>query len=150
MKALDTAALLTLLEGAPATRAQLARLRGSELATTEANLLELSWLAASAPPRARSSRLAAIARLRRRLTVLPIDARGAEEAQRRLARSGTAMSPLVVAMLGALEAYGCEELLTDDPAQFQGTWRFRIRALAKRAPSNGGIDTRASPRRYRR
>src|SRR5208282_3428444 len=48
--------------------------------TTEANLLELAYLAASAPARLRGERLTALTRLRQRITVLPIDSRGLEEA----------------------------------------------------------------------
>jgi predicted nucleic acid-binding protein len=56
MKALDTPVLLAILEGVPAARDLLRRLKGSELATTEANLLELTLLA-SAGPRGRRTGL---------------------------------------------------------------------------------------------
>jgi len=128
MKALDTPILLALLQGSPRVRDQLRRLRGTELATTEANLLELAYLAASAPARLRGERLTALTRLRQRITVLPIDSRGLEEAIRRIA-GAPSRSPLVTAMLGALEAYGCEELLTDRPDQFGGPWRFKLRKV---------------------
>ena len=124
MKALDTPVLLALLQGSTRVRDQLRRLRGTELATTEANLLELACLAAAAPPKVRAERLATLNRLRQRITVLPIDARGTEEACKRLG-GATGRSPLVSAMLGALEAYGCEEILTDRPDQFGGPWRFK-------------------------
>lgn len=129
MKALDTPALLSLLEGNARLRAVLKRWRGEEIATTEANVLELALLAARGPPRGKGHRAETIGRLRRRLTVLPIDSRAGEEAQRRLARGGPAASPTILAMLAALEVNGCEELLTDDPRQIPGKWRFRVSKL---------------------
>jgi predicted nucleic acid-binding protein len=131
MKALDTPALLALLEGNPRMLAQLKKWREEEIATTEANLLELSALASVGSVRGRSERIRAIDRLRRRLTVLPIDARGGEEATRRAARLSRPVHPLVLGMLAALENNGCDELLTDDPAQFEGRWRFRVTKLGK-------------------
>jgi len=128
MKALDTPILLALLQGSPRVRDQLRRLRGTELATTEANFLELAYLAASAPAKLRGERLTALTRLRQRITALPIDSRGLEEASRRIA-AAPGRNPLVTAMLGALEAYGCEELLTDRPDQLGGPWRFKLRKV---------------------
>ncbi|MGP8077333.1 MAG: PIN domain-containing protein [Thermoplasmata archaeon] len=129
MKALDTPALLALLEGDPRMRPILRRWRGEEIATTEANLLELAYLAAAGPARGRALRFAALGRLRRRLTVLPIDSRAGDEVARRLERGGETPSPTVLAMLAALETSGCEELLTEDPRQFPGKWRFKISKL---------------------
>ncbi len=128
MKALDTPILLALLQGSSRVRDQLRRLRGTELATTEANFLELAHLAAFAPPKLRGERFTALTRLRQRITVLPIDSRGVEVASRRISTSPS-RSPLVTAMLGALEAYGCEELLTDRPDQVGGPWRFKVRKI---------------------
>jgi predicted nucleic acid-binding protein len=133
VKALDTPALLSLLEGDARMRQVLRHWRGEELATTEVNLLELEFLAAGGPARRRSSRLAALGRLRRRITVLPIDSRAGEEVHRRMERGAETPSPLVLTMLAALETSGCEELLTEDPRQFPGKWRFKISKLAKRA-----------------
>lgn len=129
MKALDTPVLLAFLEGSPRVREQVRKLRGVELATTEANLLELAYLASFAPLKARAARLASIGKLRQRLTVLPIDPRATLEASRRLLAAGGALSPWIAAMLGALEAGGCDELLTDDPRGLEGSWRFRTRKL---------------------
>ncbi len=129
MKALDTPILLGLLQGSARLKDQLRRLRGIEFATTEANLLELAYLNSSASAKTRGERLAALTRLRQRITVLPIDARATEEATKRVASATTSRSPLVTAMLGALEAYGCDELLTDQPELFGGTWRFKIRKV---------------------
>ncbi len=129
MKALDTPVLLALLHGTPRVRDQIRRLRASELATTEANFLELAHLIASGPAKLRKARLNALTRLRQRLTVLPIDCRASEEAARRLG-AGRIGPALVCGMLGALEAYGCEELLTDHPDQISGPWRFKVRGIA--------------------
>ncbi len=126
MKAIDTGVLLALLQGSPRARELLKKLRGTEVATTEANLLELAYCAGAASGRARTSRLAAIEKLRQRLTVLPVDARATREAAARLGRGGVRISPTVAQMLGALETAGCEELWTDDPKEIQGNWRFKV------------------------
>jgi predicted nucleic acid-binding protein len=130
VKALDTGILLALLEGSSKARDLVRKLRGAELATTEANLLELAYLAASGPARARSTRLATLEKLRQRLTVLPIDAHATEEAGRRVVRGSDRLAPTVAAMLGALSAAGCEELLTEDPKAIGGDWGFRVRGVA--------------------
>jgi predicted nucleic acid-binding protein len=132
VKALDTPVLLELLEGSAAVREQLRRLRGVEVATTEANLLELTYLATRGSKRARADRLAALARLRRRLTVLPLDPRGTEEVSRHADPDTGAPSLLTLAMLGALEAAGCDELLTIGRLPLGGKWRFRVRDITKR------------------
>jgi predicted nucleic acid-binding protein len=129
VKALDTGVLLALLEGSSRARDLMRKLRGTELATTEANLLELGYLAGRATHRETALRLAAIERLRQRLTVLPLGERGVHEATVRLARSGGRLAPSVVAMLGTLESAGCDELLTDDPRSLVGEWRFKVRAV---------------------
>jgi predicted nucleic acid-binding protein len=129
VKALDTSVLLGLLEGSPAVREQLRHLRGVELATTESNMLELACLAGRGARRPRAERLAALARLRRRITVLPVDQRATEEASRRVTGDAPGLSPLALAMLGALEASGCDELLTADPLPVPGKWRFRVRRI---------------------
>lgn len=130
MKALDTSVILTLLEGDPGAQDLLKRLRGVELATTEVNLLELAYLAARGPARSQAARRAVLERLRRKLTVLPIDGRAMEQAGRRLGK-GSERTPLhVLAMLGALEANGCDELFTQETTIDPGKWRFKITHLA--------------------
>jgi predicted nucleic acid-binding protein len=129
MKALDTGVLLALLEGSGGVREQLRKLRGAEVATTEANLLELAYLAAAGPAKGRAARLAALERLRQRLTVLPIDPRSTREASSRVVRAPEKLAPTTAAMLGALQSAGCEELLTDDPKAIVGEWGFRVRKL---------------------
>ncbi|MFZ0699548.1 MAG: PIN domain-containing protein [Thermoplasmata archaeon] len=127
MKALDTPVLLALLQGAPTAKALLKSLSGEELATTEANMLELSALAARSD--SRTSRIRALERLRRRLTVLPIDPQAVVEVTGR--RSGDrAGSMLVWAMYGALQTRGCAELITDTRGTLPGgRWRFKVRRV---------------------
>jgi predicted nucleic acid-binding protein len=129
MRALDTGVLLALLEGSSRARDQVRKLRGIELATTEVNLLELAYLASAGTSKGRSGRLAALEKLRQRLTVLPIDPRSTRAAAERVVRQPEKLAPNVAAMLGALEAAGCEELLTDDARTVAGDWGFRVRAI---------------------
>lgn len=132
MKALDTSVLLGLLEGERGSRDLLKKLQGVELATTEMNLLELHFLASRASPRSQSSRRQALERLRRKITVLPIDGRAVEQASRRLSRGGGRTALHVLAMLGALEANGCDELLTHEATVGPGSWRFKVTRLHRR------------------
>lgn len=129
MKAVDTGVLLALLQGSTKARDAVRRLRGVELATTEANMLELTILAASAPQRDRKGRIEALERLRQRLTVLPLDPRATREGSRRGAGLARPVMPHVLGMLGALEAAGCEELVTDDRGIAGDRWGFRVRVL---------------------
>lgn len=126
MKALDTSVLLAFLEGEPGVKELLKHLRGVEVATTEANLLELAYLADRGPGGHRTARHAALGRLRRKVTVLPIDARSVETASRHLGKGAESAPPLVTAMMSALESYGCEELLTLDPPGSWGKWKVRV------------------------
>ncbi len=129
MKALDTPVLLALLEGDPRVRQALKRTRGEELAATEVNLLELTLIASQGGGRSRAARLAALSRLRRRITVLPIDSKAGEGALRWAAGAAGSLSPSTLAMCTTLEANGCEELLTEDPRQIPGRWGFRVSSL---------------------
>jgi predicted nucleic acid-binding protein len=125
VKALDTSVLLALLDADEGAPRLVKELRGEEVATTEANLLELSVLASRGTPRDRRRRREALARLRRRITVLPIDSRAVDCAGAHLEKNPAGTPALVAAMLGALEANGCEELLTLDPAADATRWKFR-------------------------
>lgn len=125
MKALDTSILLDLLEGDPRARALLRRWRGVEIATTEANLLELYSIAGRIQGPVRSERFSALARLRHSLTVLPIDSRSAEMVARRAPKGGS-IPPVTLGILGALEANGCDELATAKPSEIPGRWVFRV------------------------
>ena len=129
MKALDTGVLLALLEGSVRARDKLRSLRGEELATTEANLLELAYIAAIGPSKSRTARVAALERLRQRLTVLPIDGRSVREATARVTNGGDKLSPTVSAMFGALRAAGCDELLTGDRRLSGSDWGVRVRVV---------------------
>jgi predicted nucleic acid-binding protein len=127
MKALDTPVLLALLHGGKPARELARKLRGIEVATTELNLLELNALVARGPPSARAQRREGIDRIRRALTVLPYDAKGADRLSRKAAReSSKAVSPLLWGTLGILEANACDEFLTSDPGLIPGKWSFRI------------------------
>lgn len=130
MKGLDTGALLEILEGAAGARKAVKKLRGEELATTELNLLELSVLAGKGAPRGRAERFAAIGRLRRRLTVLPIDGRAIDLAARQVTGGAGALPVSTLAALLAFEAAGCETLLTSDPSSIGGRWSFETRKFA--------------------
>jgi len=130
MKALDTSALIALIAGERAARQLLRRLRGSELVTTELNLLELSWCSHSMGESRRKERTVAIEALRRKLTVLPIEGSAVREATSALKalrkRAGT---PLACAVMGALQASGCDEIFTDDPDSLAGKWRLKVTKL---------------------
>jgi predicted nucleic acid-binding protein len=126
MKGLDTSVLLGLLEGEEGTQNLLKRLREVELATTEVNILELSYLAVRAVPRNRVARRRGIDRLRRKITVLPIDSRAVDQATHKLGKGSEKTPPHVLAMLGAFEASGCDELFTYEPVIDPAKWRFKI------------------------
>ncbi len=130
MKALDTSVLLALLHGHPSVKALVKSLSGEELATTEANLLELSAIAAHGAKTARAERMRGLERLRRRITVLPIDGQGGLLAASHLAGEESPSRLLVWAMYGALEAHGCTELITDVKTSLPGGhWRFKVRRI---------------------
>ncbi len=130
MKALDTSVLLALLHGDPKAKELVRRLRGVEVATSELNLLELQALIARGPPRGRVHRREALERLRRSLTVLPLDGKAAERAARRAGKEDLRTTPpLLLGVLATLEASGCDELFTSEPGSVPGRWAFRITKL---------------------
>lgn len=126
MKAVDTGVLLGILEGEPFARNLVRALRGVEVATTELSMLELSLLADGGSSKGRTARRAAVERLRRKLTVLPFDARAVAEAARRASAKHRGEGLLRLAEWGALEAYGCEELFTRSRMAPGGKWRFKL------------------------
>ena len=131
MKAFDTPILLSLHQGEAEVRTLLRKLRGVEVATTEYNMLELSVLANGGSARHRAGRIKAIDRLRGKLTVLPITTAAVREATARIVgNSQVSYPPAQLAMLGALEAEGCDELYTDRHTQFPGQWRFKVTSIA--------------------
>ena len=129
MKALDTGVLLALLEGSGKARDVIRKLRGVELATTEVNLVELGYLAAGSR-RVTASRLGVLEKLRHRLTVLPIDSRGGREAVALVSGARRPVAPSVAAMVGALRAAGCEELITDDGGSLPPEVGLRVRTVS--------------------
>jgi predicted nucleic acid-binding protein len=110
---LDTPVLLALLRGDPRAKALLRRLEAEEVCTTATNLFELETLARLDPSAGREHRLAALDRLRRKLTILPIDDRAAVLAAGYASKDATQAVPSATwLLLGALEANGCSEWIT--------------------------------------
>ncbi len=129
MKALDTPALLSILHDTAAGRELLKSLRGEEIATTELQMFELRVLAAHAGPAERAARETALAKLRRRLTVLPVTAESVSEAGRFLRADprGTGGAALV---WGTLAAAGCSEWITTKLyAPSRGKFPFKVRVI---------------------
>jgi predicted nucleic acid-binding protein len=112
MKALDTPLLLDMLRGRAGAWRFLEKHRSEELATTEINLFELEALARAGSTTGREHRLAAVASLRRKITVLPIDDRAVAAAGRLSAGRATQALPTDWLMLGAAEAAGCSSWVT--------------------------------------
>ncbi len=127
MKGLDTPVLLAILHDQASARALLRTLRGEELATTELNMFELSVLAAGGPRPERPSRETALARLRRRITVLPITADSVREAGRFV--KVAARRPDYQALVwGTLAAARCAEWITTRRfAPPRGPLPFKVR-----------------------
>jgi predicted nucleic acid-binding protein len=116
VKALDTTVLLSFLRGSPSARAIIRSLSGEEIATTEVNLYELEAIARQDSGPGRERRLAALDRLRRKLTVLPVDESAVRAGLHHLrGHSGRGALPLVDLILGTLEANGCSEWITTRP-----------------------------------
>lgn len=120
MRGLDSPALIAILNGSEPGRALLDDLVGEEACTTEVNLFELETIALQAPARRRGERLAALERLRRRITVLPLDD-ASSRAAAALARSNSiGQPPSVWMMLGIFEANGCTSVVTSAAARLGG------------------------------
>ncbi len=132
MKGLDTSVLLDLLRGDPQVRAAIHRLHDIELATTEANLLELAHLAAREKTERRRRR-AALEQLRNRITVLPLDARCGERTLRQVKDGHPLPPPLVLGMLSAFDSAGCDELFTSGDAEGWGKWGFKVTRIGHKA-----------------
>jgi len=97
-----------------------------ELATTEVNMLELAYLTQVGTKRLRAARRDTLVRLRRKLTILPIDQRAFIEASRRVFRGDAPTFAPLSSMLGALAASGCDEFFTSDPSECTGRWGFSV------------------------
>lgn len=111
MKGIDTPILLSILHDTPGARELLKGWRGEELATTEINLFELQALVEVGPRSARSARESALLRLRRRITVLPIDA-SAVKRSGRLPSGDWGRGGYQALVWGAMAAAGCSEWIT--------------------------------------
>ncbi|HEV8049256.1 MAG TPA: hypothetical protein VGP88_01550, partial [Thermoplasmata archaeon] len=100
---------------------------GEELCTTEANLFELEAFARQQKGGALERRLAAIERLRRGLTVLPLDEKAGRAAAASWRHGGQGLTALSWMILGALAASGCNEWFTSRTAAFPNVpGRLRI------------------------
>jgi predicted nucleic acid-binding protein len=118
MKGLDTPILLELLRGRPSLAPILKSLEGEELATTEVNVFELEAIARSGPRHGREHRRAALDRLRRKLTVLPIDGRAIQAAASLSTGRLHEAAASEWLMLGAASASGCSEWVTTASSRY--------------------------------
>ena len=134
MKGLDTPILLDLLRGRPRAVSLLKTLGDEELCTTEVNLYELEVLARRDRRPGRERRLAALERLRRKLTVLPVDERGARAGAALAAASGQRGARGVDYLVaGVAASAGVAEWVTiGDLALPKGPGRLRIRPYPKK------------------
>jgi len=114
MKALDTPILLALLEGRREAIDLADSLAGEEVCTTEANLFELECVARDAGGAQRTRRLAALDRLRHKMTVLPIDDRAVHAASALVGGRKDPVPPLVALTLGVLASCGVSEVFTTE------------------------------------
>jgi predicted nucleic acid-binding protein len=136
MIGLDTPVLLAILRGDPRTKTLLRRLEAEEVCTTAANVFELEALARLDPSTGREHRLSALDRLRRKLTILPVDDRAAVLAAGYASKDATHSVPSETwLILGALEANGCSEWVTMPTASFPKVSKVvRVSVLAPYHP----------------
>jgi predicted nucleic acid-binding protein len=121
MKALDTPVLLDLLRQQASARKLLQDLGAEELGTTELNMFELLVIAESGGKAGAEKRRAALAQLRGRLTVLPVDESTTDIASR--ARGAVLKLPWGSRLIvSALEAHGCLEWHTTRDAAPPGKY----------------------------
>ncbi|MCI4324302.1 MAG: PIN domain-containing protein [Thermoplasmata archaeon] len=130
MKGLDTPVLLEILAGGPSATKLLRGLAGEELCTTEANFFELETIARSDRGAALERRLAALERLRRGMTVLPLDERAGRAAAIRSKGDPQGLPTDLWLVWGALEANGCTEWITSPSALVpKGPGKVRTRRI---------------------
>lgn len=135
MKALDTPALLAILEGRREARWILDELEGEEVCTTEINLFELQASVLADKRSERTRRMLALDRLRRRISIFPLDEKSTRAAAHLWAERKAVSVPLGALILGTLEAYGATELLTTEAGRFQMAGSpVPIRLLRSRPP----------------
>lgn len=125
MKALDTPVLLAFLRGRPSARKAIQAWSEDELATTELTLFDLEVAARTDPSPGKEHRLAALERLRRKVTVLPVDARASRWAAE--ARARYRMKPLTALALGVLETNGVTDWLVGPPKVSVARPHIRVR-----------------------
>ena len=133
MRGLDTGVLVDLLHGRPAARSLLEESADEELCTTEVNLFELEAIARGDRRAGRERRLAALDRLRRKITVLPIDERAVHAAALLAAAHPRSASTAEYLILGAAEAAGVREWVSDAPLPVPSPpARLKVRAYGGR------------------
>ena len=131
MKGLDTPVLLGLLHCSRPTAELLRTLEGEELVTTELNLAELTTIVGRGGPRRRKEHLPALERLRRRLTVLPVDRKAIELLGLRAPQIRTAAELHTGLLMATFEAAGCAQVLTASGSRLGGTpWKVKIANVA--------------------
>ncbi len=134
MRGLDTPVLLDLLHGHPAARRLLEESGDEELCTTEINLFELEAIARAERRHGRERRLAALDRLRHKLTVLPIDERAAHVAAVLASSHPRAGSTADYLVLGAAEVAGVREWVSDSITVVPSApARLKVRQYVKRS-----------------
>lgn len=120
MRGIDSPLLLALLEGRPEGRALIEGQADEELCTTEVNLFELEALARAGGRDGRARRLAALDRLRHKISVLPVDERASRAAAALAAQSRVSLPASTWLFLGSLQAAGATEVLTTDASGLSG------------------------------
>jgi predicted nucleic acid-binding protein len=127
MKAIDTPILVDLLCGVPEARALVGSWRDQEVATTELNLFELQLLAETGPRKSLGRRMGALERLRRRLTVLPVDVHAFAVSRSVGSATGRSFAPMTRLILSVLLANGCSEWHTTRAVASRGAYgRLKI------------------------
>jgi predicted nucleic acid-binding protein len=134
MKALDASVLVALLRGRPEAKALLRSLHGEELCAPQLVLVELEALARLDASPGLERRLAAVEKLRRRLTVLPIEEKGAQIAAKILGAHPRNASLSAALTAGALEAQHVGEWITTPefaPDRKVGRVRTRVIKMSR-------------------
>lgn len=127
MKGLDTPVLLALLRGEPRIAPLIRKLSGEEVCTTTVNVFELEMIALGDRGPGRDRRGAALDRLLRKVTVLPVDERSAKISAQEASKGGAPPgSPASWLVLGALIAGGCSEWITVREARFPNSSTVKV------------------------
>jgi predicted nucleic acid-binding protein len=139
MKVLDTPLLLDLLRGRVSVRTLAEHAKGEELATTELNLFELEVMARIGPKVGRDRRLAAVQRLRRKLTILPIDERACQLGAAAQASHVRAASALECLMLGSARAAGASAWWTSPKESLPALEGLELVHISNKVPERRKI-----------